>query len=217
MVIDSISLNEARQRHLVCIGAGAIVSHLARYIPVEDDGLSRGTTIIGDHARVRAGAIICSGVHIGVGSVIGHQCVIRARVTIGDHSLLSHLVCLERDSSVGSNVRISALTHITGGCQIGDDVQIGARVVTVNDNEMRWRAGESLRAPKILRGASIGSGATLLGHVTIGEHAFIGAGSVVTRNVPARMLSFGNPARVQGERPTGTWLAGASAQPTEQR
>ena len=212
MVVDSMPLNEAIDHQLVRIGTGVIVSHAARYIPVEDDGQSRGVSVIGDRARIRAGAILCSGVHIGAGSVIGHQCVIRAGVTIGDHSLLSHLVCLERDARVGSHVRISALTHITGGCQMADDVQIGARVVTINDNEMRWRSGESLCAPRVLCGARIGSGATLLGHVTIGEYAFVGAGSVVTRNVSARMLVFGNPARVQRARPEGAWLAGASAE-----
>lgn len=215
MVVDTMSFGEAQARQLVSIGNGAMVSHLARFIPNEDDGDSSGITVIGGQVLIRAGAIICSGAHIGEGSVIGHQCVIRARARIGNNSLLSHLVCLERDSIVGDRVRISALTHITGGCRIGDDVQIGARVVTINDNEMRWRAGETLQAPRIMRGANIGSGTTLLGHVTIGENAFIGAGSVVTRNIPASALAYGNPAYVRGNRPRGAWLAGASSLPNE--
>lgn len=215
MVIDTISFGEAQARQLVRIGKGAMVSHLASFIPTEDDGRSSGMTVIGEDALVRAGAIICSGAYIGDGSIIGHQCVIRARVRIGSNSLLSHLVCLESDSVVGDRVRISALTHITSGCQIDDDVQIGARVVTINDNEMRWRAGEILQAPRIMRGANIGSGTTLLGHVTIGENAFIGAGSVVTRSIPASALAYGNPAYVRGNRPRGAWLAGASRLPDE--
>lgn len=99
----------------------------------------------------------------------------------------------------------------TGGCQVGNDVQIGARVVTINDNEMRWREGEVLCAPRILDGSKIGSGCTLLGHVTIGEGAFVGAGSVVTRDIAANHLAYGNPAYVQGEAPTGVWRAGASS------
>lgn len=217
MVIDSISFSEAQHRDLVRIGTGAIVSDLARFVPTEDDGQSSGMAFIGENARIRAGAIICSGTYIGEGSVIGHQCVIRARTIVGSGSLLSHFVCLERDSVVGNSVRISALTHITGGCEIGDDVQIGARVVTINDNEMRWRAGEKLRAPSILRGARIGSGTTLLGHVTIGENAFIGAGSVVTRDIPAGSLAYGNPAYVRGDRPRGAWSAGASVLSAEAR
>ncbi|TWQ61140.1 N-acetyltransferase, partial [Xanthomonas vasicola] len=161
---------------------------------------------------IRSGALLCSGVHIGADSIIGHNTIIRARANIGTKSVISHLVCLERDANIGNNVRISALTHITGNCFVGDNVQIGARVVTINDNEMRWRAGEILRAPKVLSGARIGSGVTLLGHVTIGENAFIGAGSVVTRNIPEGTLAYGNPAYVQGDRPMGEWLAGASRQ-----
>jgi acetyltransferase-like isoleucine patch superfamily enzyme len=210
MVKDTMSFEEALERGLVEIGANASVSAHARFQHQEDDGTFSGKAVIGANARIRAGALICSGVQIGQNTVIGHQAVVRARVKLGDNCVISHLVCLERDATIGNHVRISALTHITGNCQIGDHVQIGARVVTINDNEMRWRAGEVLQAPTILIGARIGSGCTLLGHITIGKGAFIGAGSVVTRDIPANCLAFGNPAYVQGDRPQGDWRAGAS-------
>ncbi len=212
MVADTLNYEQAVQHGLLQVGEGAIVSPDVRFVPSEDDGVNSGPIVIGDRSIIRSGALLCSGVHIGADSIIGHNTVIRARAKVGANSVISHLVCLERDANIGKNVRISALTHITGNCFIGDNVQIGARVVTINDNEMRWRAGEILRAPKVLSGARIGSGVTLLGHVTIGENAFIGAGSVVTRSIPEGTLAYGNPAYVQGDRPQGEWLAGASQQ-----
>lgn len=210
MVADILSYEQAVQHGLLQVEEGALISSDVRFIPNEDDGVNSGPIVVRRGARIRSGALLCSGVSIGENSIIGHNAVIRARVKIGANSVISHFVCLERDSKVGENVRISALTHITGKCSIGDNVQIGARVVTVNDNEMRWRVGEILRAPKILSGARIGSGTTLLGNVTVGKNAFIGAGSVVTRNIPPGTLAYGNPAYVQGDRPQGDWNAGAS-------
>ena len=210
MVKDALNLKEALELGLIKIGQNVLISNEARFIPEEDDGKNYGTIIIGNNSIIRAGSIICSGVEIGENTIIGHETVIRVRASIGNQCVISHLVCLERDSIVGNNVRISALTHITGGCVIGDNVQIGARVVTVNDNEMRWRKGEVLKAAQIKSGARIGSGCTLLGHVCIEKDAFIGAGSVVTRSIPANSLAYGNPAYVQGERPAGDWQAGAS-------
>lgn len=210
MVNDTLTLDQAIERGLVSVGRNTAISTQVRFLLCEDDGKSSGPIVIGDNVRIRAGVILCTGVTIGSDVTIGHQCVIRARVTIGESSVISHFVCLERDAHVGSHVRISALTHITGGCQIGDGVQIGARVVTVNDNEMRWKEGEVLCAPRILKKARIGSGCTLLGHVTIGEYSFIGAGSVVTRDIPANRLAYGSPAYIQGEAPATDWRAGAS-------
>lgn len=211
MVIHPITLHEAGRSGLITIARNARICESVQFIPSEDNGQTCGATVIGENAHIRAGAIICSGVKIGQNTVVGHQCVIRAGVKIGNDCVISHLVCIERDAEIGDCVRISALSHITGGCHIGDEVQIGARVVTINDNEMRWRHGEILCAPRILSRSRIGSGCTLLGHVTIGEGAFIGAGSVVTRSIPAHQLAYGNPAYVQGEAPCGEWRAGASS------
>lgn len=211
MVNKLMTLHEAERSGLIKMSPNVSISEFAHFVPAEDNGESCGVTVIGEGTRIRAGAVICSGVEIGHNTVIGHQCVIRAGVKIGHDCVVSHLVCIERAAQIGDQVRISALTHITGGCHIGSDVQIGARVVTINDNEMRWRAGEILCAPRILSRSRVGSGCTLLGHVTIGEGAFVGAGSVVTRSIPANQMAYGNPAYVQGEAPSGEWCAGASA------
>lgn len=209
MVSRCLGVKEALEQKLVEMGDDVEVCNTVRFIPFEDDGTTRGPIIIGARVKIRAGAIICSGVSIGDNSIIGHQCVVRAGARIGHDSVISHFVCVEINAVIGNYVRVSSLTHITGGCYIGNHVQIGARVVTINDNEMRWRDGEILNAARILDGAKIGSGVTLLGHVTVGERAFVGAGSVVTRNVGSGQLVYGNPACVHGEAPTGSWLSGA--------
>lgn len=210
MVKDTLNFEEALEQGLIQLGENVLISNESRFVPNEDDGKCYGIITIGRNSIIRAGAIICSGVKIGEDTIIGHEIIVRARVYIGNRCVVSHLSCIERDSKVGDDVRISALTHITGGCLIGNNVQIGARVVTVNDNEMRWRNGEELKAAQIKSGSRIGSGCTLLGNVCIEENAFIGAGSVVTRNIPANSLAYGNPAYVQGEIPIGEWKAGAS-------
>ncbi|WP_052028407.1 acyltransferase [Pseudomonas syringae] len=210
MVSKSLGLKEALEQKLVEMGGDVEVCKSVRFIPFEDNGATRGPIILGDRVKIRTGTIICSGVTVGDNSMIGHQCVVRAGARVGHDSVISHFVCVEINAVIGNYVRVSSLTHITGGCYIGNHVQIGARVVTINDNEMRWRDGEILKAASILDGARIGSGVTLLGHVTVGERAFVGAGSVVTRSVGSGQLVYGNPARVHGEAPKGSWLSGAS-------
>jgi acetyltransferase-like isoleucine patch superfamily enzyme len=101
-------------------------------------------------------------------------------------------------------VRCSPGSHITSSCILEDRVFLGAGVRTVNDREMIWR--DPGRAPDLVppffgHGARVGSGSVILGGVRIGEHALIGAGSVVTRDVPARAVAYGVPARVRSQQP----------------
>lgn len=197
--MTSVNLETALATGLVVLGEGAIIAPTARFVALEDDGQSSGPIHIGSGVRVRDGVTICSGVQIGERTIIGTNCVIRARVRIGIETVVSHFVCIERDKVVGDRVRISALTHLTGSMRIGDEAQIGARVVTVNDAEMNWHGDFTLRAPTVERRARVGSGVTLMAGVTIGEGAFIGAGSLVLRDIPSNTLAFGHPASVRKE------------------
>ena len=124
--------------------------------------------------------------------------------SIGDETRIGTFVEIQRGASVGARCKISSHSFICEGVTLEDGVFIGHGVTFVNDREPRALApGGSLKESGdwecqktlVKRGASIGSGATLLGGITVGENALVGAGSVVTRDVAANSVVAGNPAR----------------------
>jgi UDP-2-acetamido-3-amino-2,3-dideoxy-glucuronate N-acetyltransferase len=127
---------------------------------------------------------------------------------IGDESRIGTFVEIQRGAKVGRRVKISSHTFICEGVEVADDVFIGHGVTFIND--LYPRAVNAAGAPQssadwkvvptvVRRGASIGSGSTILCGVEIGEDAIVGAGSVVTHDVPPRTIVTGNPARVLRE------------------
>ena len=123
---------------------------------------------------------------------------------VGDETKIGTFVEVQKNARVGRRCKISSHTFICEGVTIEDNVFIGHGVTFVNDmyprattaggelqNESDWR----VETIQVRKGASIGSGATILANVTIGEYAIVGAGSVVTRDVPAHAIVAGNPAR----------------------
>jgi acetyltransferase-like isoleucine patch superfamily enzyme len=124
---------------------------------------------------------------------------------IGDDTKVGTFVEIQKNAKIGKKCKISSHTFICEGVTIEDNVFIGHGVMFINDAYPRATTAEGeLQSEKdwkvettvIKRGASIGSGATILCNVTVGENAIVGAGSVVTRNVPASAVVAGNPARV---------------------
>ena len=163
-----------------------------------------GSTTIGDNAVVRAGAVLYAGVHIGTDTVVGHGTLLRTGCHVGAQTQLGHHLTVERASRIGRGVRCSPGSHLTGATRIADRVFLGAGVRTVNDNRLVWRDPTRrpvLMAPQFGTGAKVGSGCVVLAGVTVGEYALVGAGSLVTRDVPARALAFGHPARVHADAP----------------
>jgi acetyltransferase-like isoleucine patch superfamily enzyme len=124
---------------------------------------------------------------------------------IGDETRIGCFVEVQKGARIGARCKISSHTFICEGVLIEDEVFVGHNVTFINDRVPRattasgqlqgdadWRCEETI----VKRGASIGSGATLLGGVTIGERAIVGAGSVVTKDVPPDTTVVGNPARI---------------------
>jgi acetyltransferase-like isoleucine patch superfamily enzyme len=155
-------------------------------------------TTIGDDTIVSTGAIVFAGSAIGARVILGDQSCVRERVTIGDDVVLGRGSYIENDTAVGALTKIQAEAYITAYSTLEDNVFIAPCVVTTNDNYMgrtEKRLSE-MRGPTIRRGARVGGGAILCPGVEIGEEAFVGAGAVVTKDVPPRKLVVGNPARV---------------------
>jgi acetyltransferase-like isoleucine patch superfamily enzyme len=123
---------------------------------------------------------------------------------VGDETKIGAFVEIQRNASVGKRCKISSHTFICEGVTIEDNVFIGHGVTFTNDTYPRATTPDgSLKMPEdwrvestlIKQGASIGSGATILPNITVGEHAIVGAGSVVTKNVAAHSIVAGNPAK----------------------
>ena len=155
-------------------------------------------TEIGDDTIVSTGAIVFAGSRIGARVILGDQSCVRERVSIGDDVVLGRGSLVENDTSIGVMTRIQADAYITAYSTLEEHVFVAPCVVTTNDNFMgrTERRHELMKGPTIRRGARIGGGAILCPGVEVGEEAFVGAGAVVTKNVPARVVVVGSPARV---------------------
>jgi acetyltransferase-like isoleucine patch superfamily enzyme len=155
-------------------------------------------TEIGDGTIVSTGAIVFAGSRIGARVILGDQSCVRERVTLGDDVVLGRGSLVENDTTIGSMTRIQADAYITAYSTLEEHVFVAPCVVTTNDNFMgrTERRHELMRGPTIRRGARVGGGAILCPGIEVGEEAFIGAGAVVTRDVPPRVVVVGSPARV---------------------
>lgn len=125
--------------------------------------------------------------------------------TIGENTKIGAFVEIQKNATVGRNCKISSHTFICEGVTIEDNVFVGHSVTFINDTyprattadgSLQTEADWHVETTLVKEGASIGSGATILAGVTIGEQAIVGAGSVVTKDVPARAIVAGNPAHL---------------------
>jgi acetyltransferase-like isoleucine patch superfamily enzyme len=165
-------------------------------------------TELGDGTVVSTGAIVFAGSTTGARVIVGDQACVRERVRIGDDVVIGRGSLVENDTTVGALTKIQADAYITAYSTLEDNVFIAPCVVTTNDNFMgrTERRRELIAGPTIRRGARVGGGAVLCPGIEIGEEAFVGAGAVVTKDVPARMVVVGNPARVIRKVPAGELL-----------
>ncbi len=160
-----------------------------------------------NQVRVHPTAEVSPNAEIGSGTAIWHQAQIREGARIGGNCILSKGVYVDSGVIIGNNVKIQNYVSIYHGVTIEDGVFCGPHCVFTNDKAPRainqdgslksgddWTIGRTL----VRRGAAIGANATIVCGVTIGQWAMIGAGAVVTRDVPDYGLALGNPARLHG-------------------
>lgn len=151
------------------------------------------TLRVGPGARIRYGTVIYAGTAIGAGLQTGHNVVIREENDIGDNLNIWNSSTIDYGCKIGNDVKIHCNVYVAQFTTLEDDVFLAPGVTIANDPHPL--CGLCMRGPTIKRGARIGVNVTLLSHITIGEGAFVGAGSVVTRDIPAGTLAYGNPAR----------------------
>lgn len=121
--------------------------------------------------------------------------VILPNAIIGENCNICSQCFIENEVKIGNNVTIKNGVYLWDGITIEDNVQIGPNVTFTNDKYPRAKQAFELQRTQIKKGASIGAASVILGGVTIGENALIGAGSVVTKDVPDNELWLGNPAK----------------------
>ena len=138
----------------------------------------------------------CRNTNIPESTNVWQFCVIFPDCEIGKNCNICSHCLIENDVKIGDNVTIKCGVQVWDGIELEDNVMIGANVTFTNDMYPRAKNKDwKLLRTKVCKGASVGAGATLLPGLTIGEKAMIGAGSVVTKDVPAGELWVGNPAR----------------------
>ncbi|MBO0961860.1 N-acetyltransferase [Neobacillus sp. MM2021_6] len=151
--------------------------------------------MIGDHVTIGCNCVIYRHVKLEKGSFVGDLTSIRERVTVGEDSIVGRNAIVETNTIIGNRVTIQTGCYITADMVIEDEVFIGPCCSSSNDKYMGM-GNFKHQGPIIKRGAKIGNNATLLPAITIGENAIVGAGSVITKDVPANMTVVGNPGRV---------------------
>ena len=158
---------------------------------------------LGEGTVVSTGAVVFAGTELGSRVIVGDQACVRERCAIGEDVVIGRGSLVENDTTVGARTKIQAEAYVTAYSTLEEDVFIAPCMVTTNDDFMgrTERRHELIKGPTIRRGARIGGGAVLCPGVEIGEEAFVGAGAVVTKDVSARTVVVGNPARVLREVP----------------
>jgi acetyltransferase-like isoleucine patch superfamily enzyme len=166
--------------------------------------------VIGDGTVIAHGATVFAGARLGARVIVGDGACVRERCEIGDDVVIGHGSLVENDTTVGARTKIQALAYVTAYTTVEEDVFIAPCVVTTNDNFMgrTEKRHDLIKGPTIRRGARVGGGAVLCPGVEIGEEAFVGAGAVVIRDVPARAVVVGNPARQIRDVPDDELLPG---------
>jgi UDP-3-O-[3-hydroxymyristoyl] glucosamine N-acyltransferase len=153
--------------------------------------------VIGDECSIGPHSVIYFDVELGRNTLIGDGASIREQCRVGEFCILSRYVTVNYNVQIGDRTKVMDGTHITGNSRIGSDVFISILVGTTNDNVVRSDFGAHIVGPWIDDAVVIGAGASLLPGVKLGRRSTIGAGAVVTKDVPPGATVVGNPARIK--------------------
>ncbi|MFX1474672.1 MAG: acyltransferase [Promethearchaeota archaeon] len=167
---------------------------------VKDPRLTSKLTVLGDNCIIRTGTVIYTDVRLGNHARTGHNAVIREEVTVGNYSLIGSGTIIDGKTSIGNKVSIQSRVYIPWKTTIEDHVFLGPNCILTNDKYV-MRIPYKLKGPTIRRGVSVGAGAIIMPGIEVGEEAVIGAGAVVTRDVPPKTIVFGIPAEVKSRIP----------------
>jgi UDP-2-acetamido-3-amino-2,3-dideoxy-glucuronate N-acetyltransferase len=160
---------------------------------------AQAPALLGEGVTIGAAAVVLAGARIGDRCVVADQAHVRERTEIGAESVVGRGASVENDVRIGARVKLQTGAYVTAWSVLEDDVFVAPGVVLTNDPTAGRRRGEQLRGAVLRRACRIGGGAVLLPGVEVGEDAFVGAGAVVTRAVPARKVAMGVPAKVVRE------------------
>lgn len=155
---------------------------------------------IGMNFLAMHGAVIYGGTVIGNNAVIGHNSIVREENFIGDNFCLWNNSIVDYGCKIGNNVKIHSNVYIAQFSEIEDEVFIAPGAIFANDIHPKCKFSKKcMKGPYVKKGAVIGVNATINPFVVIGRNAFIGAGSVVTKDIPDKKVAYGNPARIIGD------------------
>jgi acetyltransferase-like isoleucine patch superfamily enzyme len=158
-----------------------------------------GGLVLAQRVTVGAGAIVFAGVRIEADVILGDQSFVRERASVGAASVIGRGSAVDPAVQIGQRVRVQTNVYLARGSVVEDDVFLGPGVLSTNDDTMaRHDASYQLRGATLRRACRVGAGVVLLPGVEVGEEAFVAAGAVVTRDVAARSLVIGVPAREIG-------------------
>jgi UDP-2-acetamido-3-amino-2,3-dideoxy-glucuronate N-acetyltransferase len=149
---------------------------------------------------VHQSSCVDEGAQIGAGTKIWHFCHVMSTARIGERCNIGQNVFVAGDVQIGNNVKIQNNVSLYTGVIVEDDVFLGPSMVFTNVVNPRSHVNrkEEYKTTLVKKGASIGANATILCGNTLGRYCFVGAGAVVTRDVPDYALVYGNPARIKG-------------------
>jgi acetyltransferase-like isoleucine patch superfamily enzyme len=194
-----------KKRHMpdwVEIGEGAQIHPSVVFMPYQDK-----KTSIGKRTKIDSGSVIYGGVKIGNDSIVGHNTVVRFNTKVGVHSIVANLCMMEGNITMGDHSLITSNSHIAQKTTIGSYVFLSSLSITTNDREMLYyREGYSretgthwrlLQGPTIKDGARVAVGVVIFPSITIGKQAVVGAGSIVTKDVPDYAVVYGTPATIK--------------------